>query len=60
MHMISDVMAVAKETMHKSRKELLSHHPTARKQFPKRLLFDEKMHFLLALFRPGDFLLTKN
>ena len=60
MHMISDVSAVAMETMPKRRKEAQSHHPTARNQFPKRLLFDEKMHFLLELFRLGDFLLTKN
>ena len=56
MHLISDVSAIVKETMPKSRKEILSHHPAA---FPKGLLFDEKMHFLLALFRLGDFFLTK-
>ena len=59
MHMISDVSAVANETVPKSRKEVQS-HATARNQFPKGLLFDEKMHFLLELFRPGNFLLTKN
>ena len=60
MLLISDVLAVAKEAVPKSRKGVQSHHPTARNQFPKGLWFDEKMHFLLELFRPGDFLLTKN
>ena len=60
MHMISDVSAVEKETMPKRRKEVQCHHPTARNQFPKGLLFDEKMHFLSELLWPGDFLLTKN
>ena len=60
MHMLSDVSAVVEEAMPKSRKEVQSHYPTARNQFRKGLWFDEKMHFLLELFRPVDFLLTKN